>query len=74
MERPIWTSRRDPRVGLVKSPYRFAVRHIALNDEPEDLDVESVAGYISTCLVADLWQKEPITVARAIVRVRRQQA
>jgi hypothetical protein len=46
------------------------VEHIALNDEPSDLDAENVAGYISTGLLADLFGKETDDVARDIVRFR----
>lgn len=52
--------------------YRQAIEWIAGNDEPEDLDAENVAGYISTTLIADLWRKDPIDVARAVVRKREQ--
>jgi len=53
-----------------RASYREGVAWIALNDEPEDLDLESVAGYISTQLLAALWGKEDEVVARAIVRYR----
>ncbi len=50
--------------------YRKGVEWIALNDEPEDLDPESVAGYISTSLLADLFGKDPLVVAQTIVATR----
>lgn len=52
--------------------YREAIAWIAQNDEPSDLDVDNVAGYISTTLIADLWRKDPIEVATAVVRKREQ--
>jgi hypothetical protein len=39
--------------------YRSGVDWIARNDEPTDLDPESVAGYVSTLLLADLVGKRP---------------
>ena len=50
--------------------YRFAVAWIAGNDEPEELDPERVAGYISTGLVADLFEKDTFEVAEKIVEHR----
>lgn len=35
--------------------YRQTVAWIALNDEPTERDRESIAGYISTCLAADIF-------------------
>lgn len=52
--------------------YRFAVSWIGNNDEPEDLDVENVSGYISTILVADIFEKDPLEVAEKIVKYRKQ--
>jgi hypothetical protein len=49
---------------------KFAVQWIADNDEPGDRDVESVAGYTSTILVADLFEKDRFDIARRIVRAR----
>lgn len=53
-----------------RASYRQGVEWIALNDEPNDLDPENIAGYISTLLLADLFHKDPLDVARAIVRKR----
>lgn len=53
--------------------YRFGVAWIAANDETADLDVESVAGFVSTLLLADLFNKEPAKVARDIIKIRRDQ-
>lgn len=57
-----------------RASYREGVAWIALNDEPSDVDPDSVASYISTMLLADLFGKEPADVAKAIVRKRRQVA
>lgn len=50
--------------------YRYGVEWIALNDEPECMDVEEVAGFISVCLLADLAHKDRHDVARAVVKYR----
>ncbi len=50
--------------------YKQAVEWIASNDDAEIGDEDR--GYIvSVHLVADLWRKEPKTVARAVERHRR---
>jgi hypothetical protein len=53
-----------------RASYREGVAWIALNDEPDDLDAESAAEYISTTLLADLFRKDPDEVGRDIVRYR----
>ena len=53
---------------------KFAVDWIALNDaagDPDALEAEVVAGYISTLLVADIFNKDPEDVALRVVRRRR---
>lgn len=52
--------------------YRYAVAWVALNDEPTCTDTETIAGFISTLLVADLFGLEPFTVAADIVTYRNQ--
>ncbi len=56
---------------MKRASYREGVAWIALNDEPTDLDPESVDGYVATLLLADLFGKEPREVAEAVVRYRR---
>lgn len=56
---------------MARASYRYGVRWIAENDEAECMDVEEVAGFISTLLLADLFGKDPDEVARAIVKARR---
>jgi hypothetical protein len=46
------------------------VEWIALNDEPTDLDPESIQHYVSTMLLADLFDKMPLTVAKKIATYR----
>ena len=51
---------------------QFALRWIADNDEPSDLDPESVAGYISTILIADCTDHDPKDLAQSIVNIRKE--
>jgi hypothetical protein len=55
---------------MARASYRYGVEWIALNDEEAELDLDAIAGYISTSLLADLFGKAPIEVARAIRRYR----
>lgn len=50
--------------------YRFAVQWIAMNDEPADRDPDSISSYISTCLLADMYEKDPKKVAKDILLIR----
>jgi hypothetical protein len=53
--------------------YRKAIEWIAINDDPgspESMDIECVRHYISVCLIADLFAKDQIIVACAVVRLR----
>jgi hypothetical protein len=50
--------------------YREAVRWIAANDEPTDLDAFNVAGYLTTVLVADLFGVDAERVAGDVVKLR----
>ncbi len=62
-----------------RATYRFGMMWVAENDDPwvaenDDpgcLDVEVVAGIISTLLVADLFGKDPKAVAEDIVSYRK---
>jgi hypothetical protein len=55
----------------MRASYRAGVRWIAENDEPLDMDVESIKGFISTLLLADLFHKDPMSVALAVLNERR---
>ena len=55
---------------MKRASYRVGIAWIAENDEPEELDANNVAGYISTGLLADLFGKELDEVAAAVVRYR----
>lgn len=56
---------------MKRQGYKFGVAWIAANDNSGNGDdVETVAGYVSTLLLADLFGKEPAAVAADIVRYR----
>lgn len=50
--------------------YRYAISWIALNDETADMDVESVSDNISVLLIADLFNKDPMEVAKKVIAFR----
>lgn len=60
-----------PKPRTIAQRYRDGVEWIAFNDEPSDRNPESVAQFISTLLLADLFDKTPETVAAAVIRMRR---
>ena len=51
--------------------YRKAVEWIAYNDEGGDIEIETVASYVTTLLIADIFGKEPEAVAKSIVNFRK---
>lgn len=53
--------------------YDDAVEWIAHNDEPTITDVEEMAGIISVVLIADLFGKTPAQVARAVIKIRKEE-
>ncbi len=57
---------------MARKPARYLVGvvWIAANDEPEEMHVDTVAEMISTMLLADLFQMEPLAVAKDIVAYR----
>lgn len=58
--------------GLTMPPkYATAVEWIAVNDEPMELDLEGVQGYISVLLVADVFGKEAEDVAKDVISLRK---
>lgn len=54
--------------------YRDAVDWIAYNDEPSDREVESVQGFISTLLVADIFKLPSERVARDVIALRKKES
>ena len=55
----------------MRASYRYGVRWIAENDEPEEMDAIFISEFISTSLLADLFGKTPMEVAKAVVRFKR---
>lgn len=53
---------------------RTALEWIADNDDPGELDPDTIAGTVSLLLVADLWEKPADELARKVVRLRRKAA
>lgn len=51
--------------------YKDAVRWIAIEDEPTDLDEESVSNGITVALVADLFDRSMEQVAKDVVAYRK---
>lgn len=49
---------------------RKACEWIAFNDEPTDLDVESVSGIISVVFAADIYGKTAKEIAERVVAIR----
>lgn len=50
--------------------YRWACEWIALNDEALDRDVDSISGYISVAIIADMWHKDTKDVAKDVLKAR----
>lgn len=55
---------------MKRASYRMGVKWIAREDEPRDRDPETIAGYISTLLLADLFEIDPVRVAADVLRER----
>jgi len=56
---------------MKKPSLAAAVQWIAENDAPGDNDpAESIAEYISTLLVADLFDVHPMEIAKRVIRIR----
>lgn len=58
---------------MKRAGYKEAVAWIAMNDDaagPEALDLEYTKGYVSTCLVADLFDVDAEKVGRDIIKYR----
>lgn len=55
---------------MKRASYRSAVAWIALNDEPGCRDTDTVSGFVSVVLTADLFAVEPQKVAADVVRYR----
>jgi hypothetical protein len=50
--------------------YNDAVYWIAMNDNDEDLDEDSISNNITVALIADLFKKSDQEVAKAVLKIR----
>lgn len=57
--------------GGVNKGIGYAIAWIALNDEPDERDIATVASLISTLLVADLFGKTAHEIATRVVVYRK---
>lgn len=57
----------------MRQGYRFGVSWIAMNDEPSCLDFDAISEMISVMLLADLFGKDPLQVAKDIIKFRTRQ-
>ena len=53
-----------------RASYRGGIEWIAQNDETSESDPETMSTMISVLLLADLFGKEPVKVARDVIRYR----
>jgi hypothetical protein len=54
-----------------RASYRAGVRWIAENDEPDSMEPGDVSYFVSSLLLADLFEVEPERVGRDVVRQRK---
>lgn len=57
---------------MKRASYRHGIDWIALNDDPNDMEVKSVRTYISVLMLADLFNVTEERVAADVVKVREQ--
>lgn len=55
---------------MKRASYKAGVEWIALNDETACMDVNEIDGFVSTLLLADLFDVEPSKVAADILKYR----
>lgn len=56
---------------MKRASYRHGVEHIALNDDPTEMDEEIVGSCMTVGLLADLFGVDTARVARDVVRFRK---
>jgi len=49
---------------------KYAIEWVAINDEPTDMDEETISEQLTVQLIADLFDKHPITIAERIIEWR----
>lgn len=58
---------------MKRASYRAGVEHIALNDDPTELDESVVSATLTVGLLADLFGVDPERVAKDVIRFRKKQ-
>ncbi len=59
---------------MKRASYRHAIRWIADNDEGRERDADVIAWFVSSLLVADIFDVEPERVGRDVARIRERAA
>lgn len=57
---------------MKRASYREGITWIAFNDEPTNMCVDDVSYFVSSLLLADLFDVEPEKVGKDVVRKRKQ--
>ncbi len=52
---------------------KFAIEWIAINDETAELDVDVMEAVATVMLVADIYNKEPMEIAKRVVEFRKKE-
>lgn len=55
---------------MKRASYRYGVAWLALNDEPLETDPKHIAGFVTTIMLADLFDVEPSKVAADVLKYR----
>lgn len=59
---------------MKRASYREAVRWIAVNDNAGNGDsLYEIEAYVTTLLVADIFDADPVRMAKEIMRIRREE-
>lgn len=58
---------------MARASYRKAVEWIALNDDTAETDARNMSYTISVLLIADIFGKDPMGVANAVIRFRKKE-
>ena len=59
---------------MKRALYRHGIEIIALNDEPTEMNPEEIKGFISVCLLADLFDVGVERVAADVLKFRKKEA
>lgn len=56
---------------MKRASYRYGVEWVAFNDEPGEMNPERISGFISVCLLADLFDVTSEKIVADVLRIRR---